>query len=140
MTMTLAEYVVNHIERGACTCGSCLDAPPNPETRQPTGHTADMFFFKVKTHNNPSADVLRVLIESEMPLLLDGKEHSYIEIGAGIGDQGAALCLIGLAQLLGLGKAITPNAFGDLLPNDLKKQMAGRGMITFRANQVQKEE
>jgi hypothetical protein len=31
----IREYVMAHAERGACKCGRCFDAPPNPEQHQP---------------------------------------------------------------------------------------------------------
>lgn len=55
----LIEYVRQHSERGACCCGKCCDAPENPESKQPTGHTANLEFFEVSAINGPDADVLR---------------------------------------------------------------------------------
>ncbi len=46
MTKTFA-YVQNNTERGLCTCGRCCDYANKPEDKQPTGHTADLIFFKV---------------------------------------------------------------------------------------------
>jgi hypothetical protein len=59
---------------------------------------------------------------------------SYIEVGAEIGDQGAAFQLFALGKVLGLWDVITPAAFG--MTGAKAREMAGAGfvMITgFRA-------
>lgn len=132
----LAEYVMSHVDRGACQCGKCFDAPANPEEKQPLGHTADLVFFKVSAVNEPKADELRALIaqhkgDYEPVNPLDGKEHNYLELGGYMGDQGLALMLMGLGSLLGLWRLLTPKSLG--LPDDLAMQMAGSGMISVQA-------
>ena len=52
---------------------------------------------------------------------------SYIELGGELGDQGHALCLIGLGKHLGLWEAITPALLG--IDGPLADQMAGSGYI-----------
>ena len=52
---------------------------------------------------------------------------SYIELGATIGDQQTALCLIALGDVLGLWKAITPMTLG--IVGDQAKELAGKGLI-----------
>ena len=94
--MDLIGYITKHIERGPCQCGKCLDAVKNPENKQPKGHTADLTFFKVRKTNNPDAEEFKKLVEKEFPHWLDGKEHSYLETGGDIGDQGQALMAMGL--------------------------------------------
>ena len=54
---------------------------------------------------------------------------SYIEVGAEIGDQGAAFRLFALGEVLGLWKIITPEALGFKEPEaDI---LAGSGMVTI---------
>lgn len=132
----LMDYVINHTERGACLCGQCIDAPPDPENHQPQGHTVDLFFFEVAKRNNPSADTLRQLIKEHKGEFinvdpLDGNEHNYIELGAWIGDQGLAIELMGLGELLGLWRVFTPKKL-PFLPQELQQQMARSGMVTMR--------
>lgn len=135
----LQDFILTHCERGACRCCRCVDGPANPDLYQPGGHTADLIFFKVSVLGQPRAEDLRDLIKAhqgecyEMDLF-DGKEHSFIEVGAWIGDQGLALMLMGLGALLGLWKLLTPRTiFGTLLSDDQVMTFAGRGLITVQA-------
>ncbi|WP_395000829.1 hypothetical protein [Acinetobacter sp.] len=141
MMRKLIDYVVDHTIRGECTCGRCADAASNLETKQPTGHTADLYFFKVAKKkgpdgDEPDAEKLRVLIKENKhgsygdvdPF--DGGEHNYIELGGWIGDQGLAMLLMGLGALLGLWQVMQPNLMPGI-PDELKKQMAGAGMISI---------
>lgn len=104
----LVDYIVKYAERGACTCGRCVDAPANPEQLQPTGHTADLGFFKVKANDGANAEELTRLIKANKTGefcdidVLDGLPHDYIELGGWIGSQELALMLIGLGTVLGL--------------------------------------
>lgn len=53
---------------------------------------------------------------------------SYIEVGAAIGDQGAAFQLFALGQVLGLWTVITPRTLG--FDDDASvREMAGRGLV-----------
>lgn len=52
---------------------------------------------------------------------------SYIEVGAEIGDQGAAFQLFALGKTLGLWEVITPSTIGAT--GEQAKQMAGMGFI-----------
>jgi len=52
---------------------------------------------------------------------------SYIEVGAEIGDQGAALQLFALGQVLGLWRIITPKTLGII--GVQAEQMAGMGFV-----------
>lgn len=132
----LVAYVRSHVERGDCQCGKCFDLPENPQ--QPTWHTADVAFFKVKIVGEPKAEELKSLIAAHSGVfanvdLLDGKEHNYQEIGGWIGDQGLALMLMGLGELVGLWKLLTPRSLlGNDLPDDLVKQMAGAGFVAIQ--------
>lgn len=128
----LIDFAVKHTERGACQCGQCFDAPPDPEKHQPTGHTADLMFFKVSPKGDPSAGVFYTLVQEEFPHWLDGKEHSYLQIGGDVGDQGIALMIMGLGSLLGVWKLLTPNSVMPFLDEATKMQMAGSGYITIK--------
>lgn len=134
----LSEYITAYSQRGACTCGRCADAVANPEKKQPAGHVADMIFFKVSAKEGASAGTLKTLLrehEGEFAQcnMLDDKEHSYIEVGAWIGDQGLALQLMGLGVLLGLWKLRTPRTMlGQETPEQMVKLMAGAGMVCVK--------
>lgn len=52
---------------------------------------------------------------------------SYIEVGAEIGDQGAALQLFALGKVLGLWDVITPKRLG--FDGAMARQMAGAGYV-----------
>lgn len=137
--MTLVEYVKKHSERGSCRCGLCVDAPP--ESVQPVGHTANLVFFEVAKVGDPSVETLTGLICSHPGAFakcdpMDGKEHSYIELGAWVGDQGLALQLMGLGAILELWNLLTPyTVFGKLLSPDLVMNMAGQGFVAVQRPQ-----
>lgn len=133
----LREFVSRHAERGTCRCGRCIDHPG--EDKQPEGHTVDMVFFEVslKDVEDPAAakEQLRSLVlankagefcDLDLP---SSAEHSYLQVGAWIGDQGMALTLMGLGHLLGLWQVMTPKMLG--LPEDLVQLMVGQGMISI---------
>jgi len=134
----LQGYVMENAVRGDCTCGKCFDAPVNPQ--QPQGHTVDMIFFKVAAGPKANADKLKELVKANIQGdscdvdLFDGKEHSYLEIGGWIGDQGLALMLMGMGTVLGLWDLLTPRTIlGSLIPDDMVQQMAGAGYISIKA-------
>lgn len=92
--------------------------------------TVDVFFFLVgvrKTEAEKRRDELIELLEAypEPDRLAAGP--SYIEIGGTIGDQGAALRLFGLGQVLGLWKIITPTELG--VTGERAREMAGMGYV-----------
>ena len=130
--MKLSEYVLKFAERGACTCGKCFNAPPNPEEKQSAGHTINLTFFKMSAKGGNKEEFLSIVRE-EYPEWLDGKEHSYINVGGEMGDQGLALMTIGLGHLLGAWKALSPDTLIPSLPLDLKKQMAGAGVVNLQS-------
>lgn len=130
--MKLYEYVSTHAVRGACTCGKCIDAPENPKEKQPNGHTADLIFFKV-ANKGAEKELFMDLARTEFPHWFDGKEHSYLQTGGDMGDQGIALMTMGLGKLLGVWDLLTPKSIMPFLPPELKQQMAGQGMITLKA-------
>lgn len=130
--MKLYEYTADNVIRGACQCGKCFDAPNSPENKQPSGHTADLVFFKVAKKESASGKEFRAMVKEEFPHWLDSKEHSYIEMGADMGDQGIALMTMGLGKLLNVWDLLTPESVMPFLPDDLKMQMAGQGMVTIK--------
>lgn len=131
--MDLIDYVVKYTERGPCQCGKCFDAVKDPGSKQPKGHTADLTFFKVRKTNNPDPREFRKLVEEKFPHWLDGKEHSYLETGGDIGDQGLALMAMGLGELLDIWELLTPNSVAPFLDEEMRMKMAGTGYITIRA-------
>lgn len=132
--MRLAEFIIKYGVRGACCCGRCADAQPNPEQHQPLAeHSVDLTFFRVTAAEGATAEELRAAIEQEQPQYLDGREHSYLEIGGDLGDQGAALTLIGLGHVLGVWRALAPETIAPFLPDETKKKMAGIGMVVLKA-------
>lgn len=129
--MNLADYVLAHTIRGACTCGKCFDAPDHPEKKQPDGHTVNLTFFKVASKGGDKEEFL-ALVQKEHSGWLDGKEHNYLQVGGDMGDQGIALMTIGLGHLLCAWKALTPDILMPFLPEDLKQKMAGQGMVSLQ--------
>ena len=135
-TNGLIEYINEHTTRGPCTCGRCIDAPHNPREQQPIGHTSDVVFFKVSLKNKPDLLVFKKLIKNHNSEfcdidLFDHKEHNYLEIGAWVGDQGVALTLMGMGELLGVWKLLTPVSLG--MSGEFAEKMAGAGMISIRS-------
>lgn len=129
----LRDFVIQHTDRNACRCGQCIDFS---EDKKLDGHTCNVFFFNVCLKDNPDPARFRELIEANPAgdfcelNPFDGKEHSYIEIGGWIGDQGLALQFMGLGELLGLWGVMHP---GKIMPADhpLAKEMAGAGMVSL---------
>ena len=121
----LIQYVVDHTERGECQCGRCLDKGPD---RAAPEHSVNVHFFWVSVKGDPKQEDLRRLLERDYPDLgrLRGGP-SYIELGGVLGDQGVALCLIGLGKLVGLWKAVTPEKLG--FSGAQAGQLAGQGFV-----------
>ena len=110
-----------------------LDNYVHYHTKQGEGDSSiDLIFFHILPINNPTATKLKELLSNTTGVdLLDGAEHSYIEIGAWIGDQGEALALMGLGTALGLWSLLSPRMIPGI-PEDLIKQMAGQGMLSIQ--------
>lgn len=81
----------------------------------------DLFLSLIKDHKGHHCEVDP----------FDGKEHSYIELGGWLGDQGAALCFMAIATKLGLVKLLTPEIVAPQLPQELRSMLAGSGFITI---------
>ena len=103
---------------------------------------ADVIFFGVNATPEADADTLTDLIKQHQGEfnsvdLFDGIEHSYIEIGGWIGDQKAALTLIGLGSALGLWKLMTPLTMLPLgsINQATAKKIAESGMVSLKVKQ-----
>ena len=109
---------------------------------QPCEGAADVIFFSVKLKDQPSAGALRELIAAHRGEftdidLFDGREHNFLSIGAWAGDQRLALTLMGMGELLGLWKLLTPRSvLGATIPDELVRQMAGVGYVSIQAPSV----
>lgn len=135
----LIKYIYEHTERGVCMCGKCADNLLHTEELQPKGHTSNVEFFKVSLKNNPSSDILKKFIISHKGEfcdvdIFDGKEHNFLEIGGWIGDQGNALVLMGMGELLGLWKLITPTSMG--VSPEMSQMLAQNGLVTIIASYI----
>jgi hypothetical protein len=73
------------------------------------------------------ADLVALLADYPEPDRLAGGP-SYIEVGAVIGDQGAAFQLFALGAVLGLWTVITPRTLGFTDDTEVRA-MAGRGLV-----------
>lgn len=138
----LIDYLLAHAERGPCMCGLCIDAVTDPANKQPTGHTANVVFFGVR-NNGGNADELRRLVREHHGVfmecdLFDGIEHSYIEIGAWLGDQGMALVLAGYGAVLGLWQLNTPYNILPGVDEATAIELARRGLVTIGPSVMQK--
>ena len=67
---------------------------------------------------------------------LDGAEHSYMEIGAWVGDQHGALGLMSLLEHLGVGEVLHPAKVMPQLGAEMHARMIGAGYVTFKAYPV----
>lgn len=92
--------------------------------------TVDAHFIMVGVHRAKAeqrkAELIEILKTYPHPERLAGGP-SYIDVGAVVGDQGAALQLFGLGHVLGLWKVVTPATFG--LTGAEADKLAGMGMV-----------
>lgn len=99
----------------------------------------DMVFFHVAVSGDATADALRRLIGEHKGDFcnvdpLDGKEHSYIELGAWLGDQGLALCFMAMGVKLGLWALLSPSTMlGAAISREDALRMAGNGFVAISA-------
>lgn len=97
----------------------------------------DMVFFSVAVSGDATADALRKLISEHQGDFcdvdpLDGKEHSYIELGAWLGDQGVALCFMAMGVKLGLWALLSPSTvLGPACSKADALRMAGSGFLAI---------
>lgn len=144
----LREYIETHTERGECQCGHCIDSiehcidsvrtdTPRHSRLEEHCDCVDMVFFKVSA-KLADAETLTELIQKHHGVfcninLFDGKEYNYIDIGAWLGDQGAALTLMGLGTLLGLWKLLSPKTMlGPMCDDALAMKMAYAGLLSIQ--------
>lgn len=106
------------------------DMPPI-EAARPDLALVDVHFMvigvdkaKAEEHKAELLDFLNN--EYPEPERLEGGP-SYIEVGANIGDQGAAMSLFALGQVLGLWQVITPATLHITGPD--ADRLAGSGMV-----------
>lgn len=135
--MALVDYILKNVQRGPCQCGMCAGTGDN--ITRVAGHTVDMVFFVISVSPEAKKEELVELLskhDTYYPVnLLDGNEHSYIEVGGFVNDQGTALMLMGLGKNLGLWELLTPyTVLGKDLKPAIAKQMAGQGYITIKAD------
>jgi hypothetical protein len=146
----LIEYVQSHTDRSACHCGKCIDAEKPVEKRQwdvvelvAPPHTVNMFFFEVSAVDNPTAEEFVRLTNEHKGVFceatpLDGGEHSYLELGGWIGDQGLAMQYMALGKMLGLWQVMHPGMILNVNDPDQKlfaDQLAAEGMVSILGKQ-----
>ena len=90
----------------------------------------DLEFIKIGVDRTKAearkAELIDILNHYPSPERLAGGP-SYIEVGAEIGDQGAAFRLFALGNALGLWDVITPASMGITGP--MARDLAGRGFV-----------
>ena len=117
--MKLSEYVKNHI------------------VKDKNGKT-NLMFFKVSKKDNPDKEDFLKLVKKEYPHWLDGKEHHYLECGGDMDSQEIALTTMGLGIILEVWDLLTPESIMPFLPQEMKMEMAGRGMISIKIKEAKK--
>ena len=110
-----------------------IDAMPHHRdaaTQNPGLEMVDLEFLvvgvdraKAKVRKDELVSILKTYPNPER--LADGP--SYIEVGAQIGDQGAAFQLFALGKVLGIWDVITPTTMG--FEGDEARMMAGNGFV-----------
>jgi hypothetical protein len=101
-------------------------AMPHVDDLPPEFLCVDVHFFVVAVSNEAN-DYRSELIELLEPWERLKSGPSYIEVGAELGDQGAALCLFGLGEALGFWHVVTPAKLG--ITGEKADQLAGRGFV-----------
>jgi hypothetical protein len=133
----LERYVYEHTRRGECQCGGCIDKGDSPD---PVGHTINLGFFKVSAEEGDAETFTRLSKAHHGEHCevdpFDGTDHSYLELGAWIGDQGLAMQYMGLGVLLGIFKLIDPSALGISRSDPLYMQMLGQGFLSIAFEQT----
>lgn len=123
LTEPLVDFVVTHTQRGECNCGRCIDRADAPD---PVGHTVDTGFFKVALVGEPSRDEFVRLVQEHRGEyaqfdMLDFGMHSYVDVGAWIGDQGLGMQCMALGHLLKVWQIVSSPGHGCIkLPLEMK--------------------
>lgn len=107
-----------------------LDFNPPVAAARPDLEMVDLVLLvvgvdKVKAEEH-KAELLEILATYPQPERLVGGP-SYIEVGAEIGDQGAAFQLFALGKVLGIWGIVTPGVFG--VSGEQALELAGSGMV-----------
>ncbi|MDU8350741.1 hypothetical protein RYA05_02415 [Pseudomonas syringae pv. actinidiae] len=104
-------------------------------SKSPLEGFEDLAFFHVRAGSGANASDFRALLDDEAASrglnLFDHDEHSFIQIGAVLGDQGFALRVMGLGASLGMWQLLTPKSvlgIDNRSPDGA--QIAGMGMVT----------
>ncbi len=104
-------------------------AMPHESERRPS-KSVDVHFFTVGVDMDAAeerrGDFIAVLDTYSQPERLVGGP-SYIEVGAEVGSQQAALQMFGLGEALGLWDVITPKRLG--IDGPMADELAGGGMV-----------
>lgn len=131
LALTTAQFrqgaeVEERIEDGGLKVREIYAMPPE-SAAPPDIEKVDMVFLTIGVDKAEAEkhkqELLTIL--ADYPRLKEGP--SYIEVGAEIGDQGAAFQLFALGKVLGLWDVITPQLMG--FEGDEAREMAGRGFI-----------
>jgi hypothetical protein len=126
----LIKFVLEHTQRGECKCGECSDVGTTPD---PSGHTADMVFFKVAKLGQPTReDFIRLTKKCVVGNPFDGEEHDFMTLSGWLGsEQETALKYMALGYLLDVFDLFTPaNMLPETVPQALKLRLAAEGLIT----------
>lgn len=104
--------------------------------REPEDGYTDVAFMSVKAKPEATAEEYKQLLDDVLPPLglnlFDHNEHSYIEIGGVVGDQGLALRLMGMGTELKLWELLTPKTMLKIDNNsEVAQKMAGMGMLSI---------
>ncbi len=97
------------------------------------GDDINLTFFGVRKIGEPPIEKFKKLAEP-IKAMMDKRngEISYVELGSVFDSQGAALQTMGLGHLLGEWKVLSPDTVTGFLPAEIKKQLAGMGMVTIK--------
>jgi hypothetical protein len=125
----------------ACTLQTYF---PNVEVDDPVGRmetaVVGVHFFYVivlmEKARSLREELVQLLLDYPQPDRLRGGP-SYIELGGVVGDQGVALRLCALGEVLGFWKVMTPESMG--FSGEEAQSLAGKGMVMitgFRPEEV----
>ena len=107
-----------------------IDAMPHVDEAMPSLELVDMEYLTVGVDKQEAEkrkeDLISILDSYPEPERLSAGP-SYIEVGAVVGDQGAALQLFALGKVLGLWEILTPRTFG--INGERVMELAGLGFL-----------